>query len=117
MANVSGIPQPTRPAGVLISALVTLATGAAAEPVFRDLPATILCYAQADQSWRVGYLSRVDKSGDALYVTADRRLSITVHANGVVAVPTNRPPVTDCYGKTLDELRSSGRLTEPQRAK
>ena len=43
-------------------------------------------------------------------VSADRRLSVTVRANGIVATPTNRPPVTDCYGRTLDELRSSGRL-------
>ena len=85
-------------------------------PRERTLPSAIMCYAQADQSWRVGNLSRVDKSGDALYVTADRRLSVTVHANGIVATPTNRPPVADCYGKTLDELRSSGRLIEPQRA-
>ena len=116
MAKVFRIPRPTLAAIVVIS-LVSLPAGATAQPAPPNLPSAIMCYAQADQSWRVGYLSRVDKSGDALYVTADRRLSVTVHANGTVATPTNRPPVTDCYGKTLDELRSSGRLIEPQRAK
>ena len=105
MANVSRIPRLTLAVTAIILTLATLAAGVTAPP------------APADQSWRVGYLSRVDKSGHALYVTADRRLSVTVDANGVVATPTNRPPSTDCYGKTLDELRSNGRLMEPQRAK
>ena len=116
MAKVFRIPRPTLAAIVVIS-LVSLPAGATAQPALPNLPSAIMCYAQADQSWRVGYLSRVDKSGDALYVTADRRLSVTVNAKGIVATPTNRPPVTDCYGKTLDELRSSGRLIESQRAK
>ena len=90
--------------------------GSTAEPALPDFH-QLSCATLKRTSWRVGYLSRVDKIGDALYVTADRRLSVTVHANGIVAPPTNRPPVTDCYGKTLDELRSSGRLIEPQRAK
>ena len=117
MANVSRIPRLTLAVTAIILTLATLAAGVTAQPAPPNLPAAILCYAQADQSWRVGYLSRVDKSGHALYVTADRRLSVTVDANGVVATPTNRPPSTDCYGKTLDELRSNGRLMEPQRAK
>ena len=97
--------------------LVTLVTGAMAQPVPPNLPAAILCYAEADQSWRVGYLFRVNKDGDATYVTPDGRLSATVNAKGVVAAPTNRPAGLDCYGKTLDELRSSGRIMEFQRAK
>jgi hypothetical protein len=32
-------------------------------------------------------------------------------------LPTNRPPVVDCYGKTLDELRSNGRIMDFQRTK
>jgi hypothetical protein len=50
-------------------------------------------------------------------MTPDGRLSATVNAKGVVAAPTNRPVGVDCYGKTLDELRSSGRVMEFQRAK
>lgn len=117
MAKDSSIPKLGFAVTVVISNFAAFTTGAAAQPVPPNLPAAILCYAQADQSWRVGYLSRVSKSGDALYITADRRLSMTINANSVVAPPNNRPAGTDCYGKTLDELRSSGRLIEPQRAK
>ncbi|OYX97494.1 MAG: hypothetical protein B7Y80_19385 [Hyphomicrobium sp. 32-62-53] len=70
----------------------------------------ILCYAEADQSWRVGHLHRVDKNGDAIFLSADGRLSATVNADGVVLKPKDRPATLDCYGKTLDELRSTGRL-------
>jgi hypothetical protein len=99
------------------SMLVAIATGAVAQTVPPNLPAAIICYAQADQSWRVGYLFRVNKNGDAVYTTPDGRLSATVNAKGVVAAPTNRPAGVDCYGKTLDELRSSGRIMEFQRTK
>ena len=95
--------------------LLALATGAVAQAVPPNLPAAIMCYAPADQSWRVGYLSRVSKNGDALYTTPDGRLSATVNAKGLVAAPTNRPAGVDCYGKTLDELRSNGRVMEFQR--
>jgi hypothetical protein len=96
--------------------LLTFATGVA-QTVPPNLPAAIICYAQADQSWRVGYLFRINKNGDATYMTPDGRLSATVNAKGVVAAPTNRPAGLDCYGKTLDELRSSGRIMEFQRTK
>jgi len=99
------------------SMLVTLATGAVAQAVPPSLPAAIMCYAQQDQSWRVGYLHRVDKQGDAIYLTPDGKLSATVNAKGLVAAPTNRPAGVDCYGKTLDELRSTGRVMDFQRTK
>jgi hypothetical protein len=115
MANVSHWPK--LPLTVITSMLVALATGAVGQTVPPSLPAAIICYAQADQSWRVGYLFRVNKNGDAMYTTPDGRLSATVNAKGVVAAPTNRPAGVDCYGKTLDELRSSGRIMEFQRTK
>jgi hypothetical protein len=62
-------------------------------------------------------LCRVNKNGDTISATPDGRLSATVNATGVVAAPTNRPAGLDCYGKTLDELRSSGRIMEFQRTK
>jgi hypothetical protein len=99
------------------SMLATLTTGAAAQAVPPNLPAAIICYAQADQSWRLGYLFRVNKDGDATYITPDGRLSAMVNAKGVVAAPTNRATGVDCYGKTLDELRSSGRILDFQRTK
>jgi hypothetical protein len=97
--------------------LLTFATGAVAQTVPPNLPAAIICYAQADQSWRVGYLSRINKNGDASYMTPNGRLSAMVNAKGVVAAPTNRPAGVDCYGKTLDELRSNSRVLEFQRTR
>jgi hypothetical protein len=117
MANVSLMLRLPLAVTLVATSLVPLTTGAVAQVAPPNLPAAILCYVETDQSWRVGYLSRVNKSGEALYVSADRRLSVSVAANGVVAAPTNRPASSDCYGKTLDELRSSGRIMEFQRTK
>jgi hypothetical protein len=101
------------PAG-LSGALLTLATQTAAQtvPPPPNLPAAILCYAEPDQSWRVGYLYKVNKDGDAEYVSANGTLSATLNAKGVVEAPTNRPAGVDCYGKTLADLRSNGRVME-----
>jgi len=38
-----------------------------------------------------------------------------VNAKGVVEAPSNRPAVLDCFGKTLDQLRSIGRVIELKR--
>jgi hypothetical protein len=96
---------------------VTVATAAVAQSAPPVLPAAIICYAQADQGWRVGYLYRVNKNGDAIYIAPDGRLSATVNAKGVIVAPTNRPAGLDCYGKTLDELRPNGRVMEFQRTR
>jgi hypothetical protein len=117
MAKVSHVLKFPLAATAVPSMLIALATGAVAQTVPPNLPAAITCYAAADQSWRVGYLFRVNKNGDAIYMTPDGRLSATVSAKGVVAAPTNRPAGVDCYGKTLDELRSNGRIMEFQRTK
>jgi hypothetical protein len=117
MANVSHMLKLPLAVTAVPSMLIALATGAVAQTVPPNLPAAITCYAAADQSWRVGYLFRVNKNGDAIYMTPDGRLSATVSAKGVVAAPTNRPAGVDCYGKTLDELRSNGRIMEFQRTK
>jgi hypothetical protein len=97
--------------------LIAFASGAFAQTVPPNLPAAIICYAKADQSWRVGYLSRVNKNGDRIYTAPDGRLSATVNAKGIVEPPSNRPAGLDCYGQTLDELRSSGRIMEFQHTK
>jgi hypothetical protein len=99
------------------SMLVTLATANVAQTVPPTLPPAIICYAQADQSWRVGYLYRVNKNGDAMYITPNGKLAAMVDAKGVVVAPTNRPSGVDCYGKTLDELRSNRRILDFQRTK
>ena len=97
------------------SMIVTLATGAIAQTVPSNFPAAIMCYAQSDQSWRVGYLHRITKNGDAMYTSLVGNLNATINAKGVVVAPNNRPAGVDCYGKTLDELRSNGRVLEFQR--
>jgi hypothetical protein len=117
MANNFHMPKLPLAVTAVTSMLAVVATEALAQTLPPNLPAAITCYAAADQSWRVGYLFRVNKNGDAIYMTPDGRLSATVSAKGVVAAPTNRPAGVDCYGKTLDELRSNGRIMEFQRTK
>jgi hypothetical protein len=95
-------------------AFLTPATQTVAQTVPPNLPAAIMCYAEADQSWRVGYLFKVNKNGDAEYVSANGRLSATINAKGIVEAPTNRPAGVDCYGKTLAELRTNGRAMDFQ---
>jgi hypothetical protein len=74
---------------------LTLATQTVAQTAPPDLPAAIMCYAQADQSWRVGHLSKVNKNGDAEYVSGNGKLSATLNAKGIVEAPTNRPAGLD----------------------
>jgi hypothetical protein len=117
MKKVSHMPRLPMAVTAVTSMLVTLATGAVAQTVPPNLPAAIICYAKADQSWRIGYLYRVNKNGDAMYIAPDGKLGATLNAKGVVEAPTNRPAGVDCYGKTLDELRSNGRIMDFQRTK
>jgi hypothetical protein len=95
--------------------LVALATGTVAQTFPSNLPMAITCYGPQDQSWRVGYLYRVNAKGDAIYLAVDGKIGATVNAQGVVMAPTNRPAGLDCYGKTLDELRANGRVMDFQR--
>ena len=94
---------------------LAFAAEAAAQANPPNLPMAIICYVQQDQSWRVGYLYRVNANGDAIYLAPDGKLGATVNAKGVVVTPTNRPTILDCFGKTLDELRSNGRVMDFQR--
>jgi hypothetical protein len=102
---------------VVTSMLVTLTTGAVAQTAPPNFPAAVLCYIPQDKSWRVGYLNAIGANGDAVYMGLGGRLGTTVNAKGVVVAPTNRQAAADCYGKTLDELRSNGRIMEFQRTK
>ena len=52
-----------------------------------------------------------------MYISPDGKLGATVNADGVVVSPTNRPAGLDCYGKTLDELRSDSQIMEFQHPK
>ena len=104
------------PVTAIISMVVTFATATVAQTV-PNVPIAVFCYAQQDKEWRVAYLSKVNENGDAVYVSANGRIGATINANGVVLPLTNQRAGTDCYGKTLDELRSNGRVMEFQRAK
>ena len=117
---VTNIPcAPKLPMAIIAvtSMLVTLAIGASAQTVPSKFPMAIMCWAESDHSWRVGYLFKINKNGDAMYLSANGQLAATVDASGTVVAPANRPAGLDCYGKTLDELRSSGRTMEFQRTK
>jgi hypothetical protein len=57
-------------------------------------------------------LFEINQNGDVMYLSANEQLGATVDASGTVVAPANRPAGLDCYGKTLDELRSSGRTME-----
>ena len=97
--------------GVLTSPV----TGAVAQTSPPNVPAAIICYNQNLKVWRVGYLSAIKENGEATYISLVDRLPVIVNAKGVLVAPSDRSPRLDCYGKTLDELRSNGRALEFQR--
>ena len=97
--------------------LLTLATGTIAQTAPPNVPIAVICYVEQNQSWRVGYLNRINQNGDAEYLSADGKLGATLSAKGVVLAPTDRPTTVDCYGMTLDDLRASGRVMDFQRAR
>src|SRR5262249_39307696 len=97
------------------SALVTLATGSVAQPATPELPMAIMCWLNKPKTWRVGYLHTVNENGAATYFTVDGRLSVTLNTKGVLEPPSNRPATADCFGKTLEQLRATGRVIEFQR--
>ena len=75
-----------------------------------DLPLAIICWSEKSDRWIVGLLETVNQDGSAVYGRDD--LSATMSAKRVVEPPLNRQAVLDCYGKTLDELRATGRVME-----
>ena len=79
-----------------------------------NLPLAIICFNEATQTWRIGYLDVVAPDGSATYVAGD--LWATVNAKGLVQPPSNRSAGVDCFGKTLDELRAAGRVMEFKRS-
>jgi hypothetical protein len=100
------------------SVVATLATGSAvAQKTSPELPLAVFCWSEQTKTWVVGNLATIKDDGTATYVGSNGRLSATVNAKGVVEPPSNRPVAIDCYGKTLDQLRTMGRLIEPQRAR
>jgi len=96
--------------------LLALMQAAVAQTV-PSFPVAVICYSQQEKEWRVGYLYRVTANGDAMYLSPTGKLGATIDAKGMVQMPTNRPTSLDCYGKTLAELRSNGRVIEFQPAK
>jgi hypothetical protein len=99
---------------IVASILLTSGTRTIAQTFPSDLPMAIVCWNQGAKNWVVGYLQSVKDDGTATY---KGQLSATVSAKRVVESPTNRPVIIDCYGKTLEQLRATGRVMEFQRAK
>ena len=92
--------------------LVALATGSVAQTVPSGLALAVVCWNQKTHNWVVGYLQTVQEDGTAIYGSG--HLSAKLNAKRVVELPTDRPGTLDCFGKTLDELRATGRLIELQ---
>ena len=82
---------------------------------FPDLPLAVICFSEQTQTWRIGYLQQVSKDGSAICVVLAGDLRVTVNANGLVQPPSDRPADVDCFGKTLNELRTAGRVVEFRR--
>jgi hypothetical protein len=101
-------------ATAVASILVTLATGSVAQTLPPNLPFAIICFNEKTQAWRIGYLDVVTQDGSATYVAGG--LWATVNAEGLVQPPSNRSAGVDCFGKTLDELRTAGRVMEFKRS-
>lgn len=97
-------------AAASLSVVVGYATGSAAQTFPSDLPLAIVCYHEQKVSWVVGYLETVNADGSAVYGRGT--LSATVSVDRVVELPPNRVAALDCYGKSLDQLRASGRVVE-----
>jgi hypothetical protein len=107
------VPRFSLPLITLSALLVAQTTASIAQTLPPDIPLGIVCYSQKTQTWMVGYLNTVNDNGTATFrggmhvanLNADRKLVPT----------TDRATVLDCYGKTLDELRTMGRLIPLQR--
>lgn len=82
----------------------------AAQTFPADLPLAVVCWSEKTQRWVVGYLEVVNEDGSAIYGRDE--LSATLSAERLFEPPLNRQAVLDCYGKTLDELRATGRVME-----
>ncbi|WP_457091797.1 hypothetical protein [Microvirga sp. P5_D2] len=99
------------------AALVTSTTESLAQTVPPDLPQAIMCWNNRTETWVVGYLATVKKDGTATYMPPGGQLSATVNAKRIVEPPSGRTAAVDCYGKSVDELRSMGRIIESQRSR
>jgi hypothetical protein len=102
----------------VVSVLIVLAAEPAnAQQVPPEPPLAIFCRSEQTKTWVVANLSTIKVDDTATYVGANGRLSCAVNAKGVVEPPSNRPVAIDCFGKTLDQLCSMGRVIESQRTR
>lgn len=97
------------------SAILFASPARSAAQAVPDLPLALICWSDSGQDWRIGYLSRINKDGTATYMPPGGQQSATVNEKRIVEAPKSRGGVVDCYGKTIDELRSMGRTLEIQR--
>jgi hypothetical protein len=111
------MPKPSLAITAVTSVLVTLATGAVAQKAPPEMPLAVICWNEQVKSWVVGNLSTIKEDGTATYMGINGRLSATVNSKGMVERPSNRPGQLDCFGKTLDQLRAMGRVSEFQRTR
>jgi hypothetical protein len=102
-------------AAIIASCLVASGTGPLAQTFPPDLPIALVCWNGKVKQWVVGYLQTVMQDGTAIY--RHTHISAMVTTKRVVEPRDRAPPVADCFGKTLDELRAIGRVVDFPRAK
>ena len=95
--------RPSTLAAALVGAFLSMATTAPAQQstTIGNLPFALIC--SKEDVTVIGYLSRVNADGSAVYMTTTN-IVVAVSAEGMV---NNRAEGT-CAGKSLDELRDSG---------
>ena len=99
----------------VVSGVLASASPSAAQTFPTDLPLAIICFHEQNQGWIVGYLEVVKADGSAVYGRG--QLSANLNAERVVEPPANRTAALDCYGKSLNQWRASGRLVDLQPGK
>jgi hypothetical protein len=93
-----------------VLAAITTVSVAQATSFPQDLPMGIICSSPNGKTWVVGYIQSIKENGDAIYQASGGRLNATVNAARLLVPPSDRPSGSDCYGKTLDELRAMDHL-------
>ncbi len=76
-----------------------------------ELPFAVICEAPSGVAF-VGYLSRVNPDGTAVYSTVLGRMFGQVDASGLIQMSDLVAGGGSCDGRTIDELRAAGQTRD-----